>query len=169
MRKHLILVAAMAMMATLLQVSAATAAPPAPVETSPIAIPLDDTGGLTEIDAPIRLTGDSRVVVTQERGKKSDSRFSPYASVGLGWYVYVYLSRSDYQWLQTLSGAVAMYYVCLWVTAAGVIPGVACAIAAAIVYYYLTAGWTPPSGYCREFKFTYGGGYAGTKLVRRSC
>lgn len=115
------------------------------------------------------LSGESRVVVTQERSSLlRNGSAQPQFSVGLGWFIYVYLDRGDWIWLAGLGAAGATTALCGWLLPT-LGPQVACAMAAFIVVFWIIARTAPPSGYCREFKFRWGGQFAGTRLVQRSC
>ena len=90
-------------------------------------------------------------------------------SVGFGWRIYVYLDRGDWIWLAGLGFTAGAAALCTALLSGGVASGVACAVAAYIVGTWVINYSAPPSGWCREFKFYYWGGFDGTKLVKRSC
>lgn len=115
------------------------------------------------------LTGESRVVVKQDRSvAHGRGLVQPQFSVGLGWYIYVYLNRGDWNHLVGLGAGGAATALCRWL--APTLKGaLACFVASYIVITFVFRLSAPPSGYCREFKFTYQGHFAGTKLVKRSC
>jgi hypothetical protein len=92
----------------------------------------------------------------------------PQWTVGLGWYIYIYLNRGD--WLRLANYSVAAI-VAVVVTLLSEDPATA-AVAAIIAVYLaeqLGKHTAPPRGYCAELKFYYWGGFAGYKLVKRSC
>ena len=126
--------------------------------------------GRTEVSHPIADSTGSRVVFRYEPGgqQAGGGEVSPQFTVGLGWRVYIYMNRGDWLYLAGLGAAGASAALCWWLTPT-LGGAVACAIASYIVVTFLLNWSAPPSGYCREFRFTYGGGYDGTKLVRRGC
>ena len=97
-----------------------------------------------------------------------DGLVRPQLSAGLGRFIYIYLDRGDWIYLYGLGRTVATIVLCrqLTSTLAGAI---ACGVASYIVGQWVIEKTAPPRGWCREFKFWYNGGSAGTKLVRRSC
>lgn len=140
-----------------------------------IVLPVASNPALEETTSHFGLEGRSRVVVVQEpvsgamtgfqsSASERDSVVQPQWSVGFGWYIYIYLTRSDWIYLAGLGGAVGSAVLCGWL--AGVLGVVACAVAAYIVFTWIGNYTAPPSGWCREFRFTYIGTPAGSKLVR---
>ncbi|MGV1010501.1 MAG: hypothetical protein ACOYBY_18190, partial [Dermatophilaceae bacterium] len=93
---------------------------------------------------------------------------SPQVSVGLGWYVYIYLNAGNINWLRGLGYTAATGALCALLVET-VVGAIACGVAAYIVYTIFYRPTVLPSGYCIEYKFTYGGSFVGSKLVRRSC
>jgi hypothetical protein len=89
-------------------------------------------------------------------------------SVGLGWYIYIYLNRGDWIYLAGLGYTAATAALCAWLlpTIAG---AVACAVAAYIIGTWVIKTSAPPAGYCRELKFNYVGIFSGSKLIKRTC
>jgi hypothetical protein len=88
-------------------------------------------------------------------------------TVGVGWYVYLYLNPSDVNWLVGLGFAGASGAVCAMLV--GTIAGAfVCAAGAYIVWQVITSFYQAiPAGHCLELKFRLG--YNGRKLVRRNC
>ena len=76
--------------------------------------------------------------------------------MGTGWYLYVYLNRSDWQFLQGLGAAVASTTLCWWLTPA-LGYAIGCAVASHLITYYVIKYSAPPPGYCAEFKFAWAG------------
>lgn len=89
-------------------------------------------------------------------------------SVGLGWYVYIYLNAGNINWLRGLGYTAATGALCALLVET-VVGAIACGVAAYIVYTIFYRPTVLPSGYCMEYKFTYAGSYVSRKLVRRSC
>jgi hypothetical protein len=162
--------------------SALLVAPPA-IATEPRALDPQGEGIAIAIPAPDRtepravtqtfgLEGKSRIEVRYEGNGTTATVGGPTegtnVSVGLGWYIYVYLDRGDWIWLAGLGYTAATAALCA-ILVATVVGAVACAVAAYIIGSWVIPKTAPPTGYCREFKFTYWGTFAGTKLVRRSC
>nr|MDT0660902.1 hypothetical protein [Micromonospora sp. DSM 115978] len=88
-------------------------------------------------------------------------------TVGVGWYVYLYLNRSDVHWLIGLgfTGAAAMFCYMLGGT---IIAAFACGVGAAIIWQVINEwAYVIPSHQCLELKFRTG--LNGAKLVTRSC
>ena len=91
------------------------------------------------------------------------------ATVGAGWYLYLYLNRGDVNWLAGLGYAAASAALCAWV-APTIIGGIICGVAAYAIWTVIQRyAWQVPSGYCVQAKFSYAGHLASTSLVRRSC
>ena len=161
---------ALAVASTLLIASPAMASEPAPAGVSMV-IPVAGDG-LTAGSQQFGLEGRSRVEVRQVGTSSVVAPSGPIEgkdfSIGLGWYIYVYLDRGDWIYLAGLGYAGASAALCAWlvVTIAGAI---ACGMAAYIVGSWIIPKTAPPTGYCREFKFSYAGTYSGSKLVKRSC
>lgn len=126
--------------------------------------------GRTEVSHEIGDAGGSTVVFRYEPGRTQagGGDVTPQFTVGVGWRVYIYLDRGDWFYLAGLGAAGASAALCWWLTPT-LGGAVACAVASYIVVTFILNWTAPPSGYCREFKFTYWGAYDGTKLVRRSC
>lgn len=93
---------------------------------------------------------------------------TPNVKVGLGWSIYVYLNQGNINWLRGLGYTAASAALCalLVVTIVG---GIACAIAAYIVWTIFNRDVKLPTGYCGEWRFTYSGSFQSFKLVRMSC
>jgi len=125
--------------------------------------------GQTEVSQSFGQSGSSRIVVRQEASASADSGLvQPQFSVGLGWYQYIYLSHDDWIYLAGLGGAAGAAALCWWLTPT-IGGAIACAVASYIVLTYVINRTAPPVGYCGEFRFYYGGGFAGYKLVKRTC
>jgi hypothetical protein len=124
---------------------------------------------ISEAEQQFGLTGDSRVIVTCEPAKTHvGSDPQPNLTIGLGWYIYIYLNRGDWLYLAGLGYTAAAAALCAWLTPT-IAGAVACAVAAYIIGNYVIKRTAPPRGYCAEFKFNYWGTFAGYKLVQRSC
>lgn len=126
--------------------------------------------GRTEISEEFGDSGGSRVVYRYEPGgpKGGQSEVGPQWTVGLGWYAYIYLNRSDWLYLAGLGAAGATAALCWWLTPT-LGGAIACAVAAYVVTHYILTRSAPPAGYCAEFKFTYAGTFAGYKVLKRNC
>lgn len=142
-----------------------------------IAVPVSSTStlGLPRVLARAQAAGITEVRQEMANGGLLIARYEPMRpaggpnfTVGLGWYIYVYLNRGDWIYLAGLGAAAATAALCWWLTPT-LAGAVACAIAAYIVTFYIIKKSAPARGYCREFKFTYVGTFAGYKTVQRSC
>ena len=136
---------------------------------------LDDalTRGLTEVTVDFGTSGESKLVLRYEPGRPSpltvnSAAPSPDFSVGLGWYIYVYLDRGDWEFLAGLGYAGATAALCAWLTPT-IVGAVGCGVIAYVIGYFVIKWSAPSPGYCRELRFTYSGVYVGSKLVKRSC
>ena len=90
-------------------------------------------------------------------------------TVGAGWSLYLYLNRGDVNWLYGLGYTAATAALCVWLTPT-IIGGVICGVAAYVIWTVIQRwAWQVPSGYCVEAKFSYGGSFQGSKLVKRNC
>jgi hypothetical protein len=88
---------------------------------------------------------------------------TPQVSIGMGWYIYVYLNSNDISKLATAGASGAAGILC-----GGGWSGVACAAAAATIVSDLPT--PPPAGYCVELRFVHGTTVPlPPKLVKRSC
>jgi hypothetical protein len=88
-------------------------------------------------------------------------------TVGVGWYVYLYLNRSDVHWLIGLGFAGASAMVC-YMVGGTIIAAFACGVGAAIIWQVINEwAYVIPSHQCLELKFRTG--LVGAKLVTRSC
>jgi len=166
-------------------VGSASAATPTPIRpqisvTSPAApLPLlSNSPQIKLLPSPVQ-TSDPQKITVEVRDEKgrlvsdapshpSHGTITPQVTVGLGWSIYVYLNAGNINWLRTLGYNAASIALCaiLVVTVAG---AVACGIAAWIVYEIFYHPTVLPTGYCMEYSFSYGGGYQGSKLVKRTC
>ncbi len=124
--------------------------------------------GLDELTLPFGRAGKSKLVIRHEAQPTASGTLNPQFQVGLGWYIYVYLDRGDWEFLAGLGLAGASAALCGWL-APSVVGGIACGTIAYVIAYLVVKWSAPPPGYCRELKFTYAGLYVGTNLVRRSC
>jgi hypothetical protein len=114
-------------------------------------------------------------VLASENSKSADRSgqeiVKPDVQVGVGWYIYLYLSRSEVSYLISLGYAGATSALCSWL-APTVLGAVVCGAAAAAVWYYIQ-NWNPvPSGHCLELRWIVTLTPAipvGAKFVRRSC
>jgi hypothetical protein len=94
---------------------------------------------------------------------------TPNFTVGLGWYVYVYLNRNDIQFLIGLGYTAATATICIWL-ASTVLGGVICAVVAAIIWEVINDyAYLIDPGDCLEIRFSYAGQFKGARVVRRNC
>jgi hypothetical protein len=142
-----------------------------------VVIPVSNTSGsaLPPVLARAQAAGITKVRQEMANGGLLVARYEPMRptggpnfTVGLGWYIYIYLNRHDWIYLGGLSATAATAALCAWLlpTIGGAI---ACAVASFIIIDYVMRRTAPARGYCREFKFTYAGTFAGYKTVKRSC
>lgn len=97
------------------------------------------------------------------------SSVSPNFTVGLGWYVYVYLNRNDIQFLIGLGYTAAATAICAWLVST-VLGGVVCAAVAYIIWEIINDyGYLIDPGECLEIRFTYAGQFKEWRVVRRNC
>jgi hypothetical protein len=97
------------------------------------------------------------------------STVNPQWTVGIGWYVYLYLNESDIEWLVGLGYAGASAVICdmLVETVVGVfVCGAGAYIIWEVVVKQFNTGWIP-SGSCLELKFR--SGYEGAHVVKKNC
>lgn len=98
-------------------------------------------------------------------GIKSPGVISPQATVGVGWYIYVYLNAKDVKALLTGGAATAASMIC---SPGGPIASGACATVAGLIVLNLPTA--PPAGYCVETRFSFPNiRHDGAKLVKRTC
>lgn len=100
--------------------------------------------------------------------KAGDELMQPMIRVGLGWYIYVYMNRTDWRRMTSYGLGATIAIVTALLTRSAVIAAVA-AVIGVYVGNYISSHGAPPSGYCTEWKFNYAGAHKGTKNVRRSC
>ena len=96
-----------------------------------------------------------------------DGGYGTEWTVGVGWYVYLYLNRNDVHWLFGLGYAGAASVICgmLVSTIAGAF---ACGAGAYIIWEVIKDYvYVIPYNKCLELKFRFG--FEGAKLVTRSC
>lgn len=94
----------------------------------------------------------------------------PYWNVGAGWYLYIYLNSGDISWLISAGYVAATAAICIWL-APTIGPGVACALAAYVVWTAIQpyAGVNKP-GYCLEVSLWWGTfALHDVKWVQRNC
>jgi hypothetical protein len=115
----------------------------------------------------------SEVLIRESKSVDHDGQelAKPDVQVSVGWYIYLYLSRSEVSYLISLGYAGATSALCSWL-APTVLGAVVCGAAAAAVWYYIQ-NWNPvPSGHCLELRWIVTLTPAipvGAKFVRRSC
>jgi hypothetical protein len=99
----------------------------------------------------------------------TDRGVSPQWTVGIGWYVYLYLNSADVNFLASVGFDVAAGILCGMLTAT-LAAGIVCGVGAAFVYEWIVKAyvnrWVPP-GYCLELKFR--NGLEGVKVIQRNC
>ncbi|HDL42046.1 MAG TPA: hypothetical protein ENG98_03435 [Actinobacteria bacterium] len=124
-----------------------------------------------EFSVPFGSGSSVRVVYEGSRAldKTGDELSKPMISIGFGWFVYVYLSRSDWQLMVRFGVGAAT----LWLAGKLALTGFGpyAAMAAGVIVSRYVFRWTAPrSGCCRDIKFPYGTAWpVGLKDVRRSC
>jgi hypothetical protein len=116
--------------------------------------------------------GEPRVVVIPRGEAAPDpapGEVTSEVAVGVGWTaVYIYLNRSNVNWLYGLGYSGATAVLCFWATSTGLgaftCAGLSYVLWSVIAHY----AYQVPSGYCLQIKITWWGSVS-SSLVRRTC
>lgn len=88
--------------------------------------------------------------------------------VGAGWYVYIYLKKWEFDYLQSIAFSAVGGAVCVWL-GGGVVGGVACSVIGGVVAQVVNRYTSPRTGYCRQIRMTYAGTLSRVQDSRSYC
>ncbi|MDD7384149.1 MAG: hypothetical protein SPI12_06410 [Actinomycetaceae bacterium] len=92
----------------------------------------------------------------------------PYFSVGVGWYLYIYLTPNDWNFL-TSAGARAVSSAMCSLAGGGPVGGVACGTLGSIIGSYIGSKTGPKGNQCAEIKLRVGTNPVGYKIFNKTC